>query len=91
MNRFEKKIVCDLHWCQLIMWFDENEVAQVELIDKKDSTHNIQVTAEWFANEFLTSAAFILNNIDEISLFRKNAVQGKEVLANFYDSLPSNN
>ena len=88
MNRSEKKIVCDLHWCRLDMWFDENEVAQVELIDKKDATHNIQVTAEWFAQEFLTSAAFILNNIDEISIFRKNAVQGKEVLEKFYDSLP---
>ena len=87
MERNEKRMVCDLPWCQLNLWFDENTVPMVELIDKKDSTHNIQATALWFVESFLTSYAFILTNIPEISKFRGMVLQGREVLEEFYDGL----
>ncbi|TCS79547.1 hypothetical protein [Tepidibacillus fermentans] len=87
MERNEKRVVCDLPWCKLILWFDENMVPMVELIDKKDPTHNVQTTALWFVEEFLTSYAFILTNIPEISKFRGIVLQGREVLEEYYDGL----
>jgi len=87
MNRSSKRTVCDLSWCHLNVWFDENEVSQIQLIDKKNEGMNIETTAEWFANEFLTSAAFILTNIPEISEFRKKIVQGQEAIEKYYDEL----
>jgi len=85
-----KRIVCDLPWCKLILWFDDNTVPMVELIDKNDSTHNVQTTALWFVENFLTSYAFILTNIPEISKFRGIVLQGREMLEEFYDKLEVN-
>ncbi|KXG43527.1 hypothetical protein [Tepidibacillus decaturensis] len=88
MDRTKQKVVCDLSWCQLNFWFDEDGVGQVLLIDKKDPSMNIETTVVWFVSKFLRSAAFILTNIPEIDEFRKWVLRGKKALEEYYDTLP---